>query len=90
MIEDFSVFFDDFAETITHSSVDIQALVDAPDELIDGDGYSVVSKQLKATCIRSESSQIKINDSITYLGTAYRVNDVRDVDDGKLRKIYFS
>lgn len=83
--ENLDVFFGAFASDVVHGSVTGKGILDAPTNVI-ADGMVLTTDYL-LTVKTAQFSGAKYGDSITVDGTAYKVREARQIDDGKLTEI---
>lgn len=85
MVEDLSVFLQDFGQTCTAGSVTGLGILDMPTQVISGD--MVLSTDYTLTAKTADFGGLLAGDSITVGGVAYRVRDTRKIDDGAFVQI---
>jgi hypothetical protein len=85
LVEDLSIFFDEFAVTVVKGAVTGKGILDMPTIMM-ADG-SVLSNEYTVTVRFSEFGAPLYGDAMTVDGAAYKVRDSRLLDDGKLVEI---
>ena len=80
--EDLDIFFEDFQDTVVHSSSTYKGILEQPDEIV-ADGV-VMSTDYQLIAKTTDLGGINFNETLTVNGTGYTVRSVRKIDDGAL------
>ncbi|OXE37441.1 MAG: hypothetical protein CGW95_01435 [Phenylobacterium zucineum] len=85
LTEDLSVFFNEFAVTVTKGAVTDKGILDMPTTIMGGE--MVLSNEYTVMLRTSVFGVPLYGDAITVDGTAYTVREARMIDDGKLVEV---
>ena len=85
MVEDLSVFLQDFGQTCTAGAVTALGILDMPTQVISGD--MVLSTDYTLTARAADFGGLLAGDAITVGGVAYKVRETRKIDDGAFVQI---
>jgi hypothetical protein len=85
LVEDLSIFFNEFAVPVVKGAVTGLGIFDAPTSVM-GDGM-VLSNEYVVTLRVSQFGVPLYGDAITVDGVAYTVREGRMIDDGKLVEV---
>lgn len=88
LTEDLSVFFNEFAVTVSKGAVTGKGIFDTPTVMM-ADG-SVLSNEYTVLVRFSEFGLPLYGDAMTVDGVAYKVREARMIDDGKLVEVSLS
>lgn len=88
LTEDLSVFFNEFAVTVSKGAVTGKGIFDSPTAVM-GDG-SILSNEYMVTLQTSVFGTPLYGDAMTVDGVAYTVRDSRLIDDGKLVEVFLA
>ena len=85
MVEDLSVFLQDFGQTCTAGAVTALGILDMPTQVISGD--MVLSTDYTLTARAADFGDLLAGAVITVGGVAYKVRETRKIDDGAFVQI---
>lgn len=88
LTEDLSIFFNEFAVTVSTGAVTGKGIFDSPTMLM-GDG-TILSNEYTVLVQKSVFGVPLYGDAMTIDGAAYTVREARMVDDGKLVEVSLS
>jgi hypothetical protein len=83
--EDLDVFLTDFGVSVTAGAVSGLGVLDMPGQSIMGD--MVISNGYRVTCRWDEFGDLAYGDSVTVDGEVYRVQENKQISDGKFCSI---
>jgi len=88
LVEDLSVFFNEFAVTVVKGAVTGNGIFDTPTS-VTGDGM-ILSNEYMVTVRTSVFGVPLYGDAMTVDGASYTVREARLIDDGKLVEVILS